>query len=447
VKDTTKEATPSEVVQKPKQDGDIRARWAWVEPAVWSERMLATLETGIEGGQWFALIDKVWSKKNLSRAVEKVVSNGGSAGIDRQNVRQMELHKEKEVERLHRELREQNYKVQAVKRAWITKLGSNELRPLGIPAVRDRVVQTALRNVIEPIFEQGFAPQSYGFRPRRGCKDALRQVNRLLKSGHIWVVDADIKSCFDTIPHEALMERVSRKISDGRILSLVKSLLKAGVMESIKGWQPTERGTPQGAVVSPLLANIYLDPLDWKIAQAGREMVRYADDFVILCTSEEQAQAALQEVRQWVEENGLTLHPEKTRIVDASQRGGFDFLGYHFERSQKWPRKKSMDKFKDTIRAKTGRSNGHSMKAICRDLNRTLRGWFEYFKHSNRITFESVDKYIRGRLRSILRRRNGMRGRGRGRDHQRWRNTYFTAQGLISLVQAYEAERQSRCRA
>jgi len=446
VNDTTREAKPSEVAAKPKQDGDIRARWAWVESAVWSERMLTTLETGIEGGKWFALIDKVWSIRNLSQAVKKVVSNGGSAGIDRQNVRQMELHKEKEVERLHRELRDQTYRVQAVRRAWIPKLGSNELRPLGIPAVRDRVVQTALRNVIEPIFEQCFAPQSYGFRPGRGCKDALRQVDRLLKSGHIWVVDADLKSYFDTIPHKALMERVSRKLSDGRILSLIESLLKAGVMESIKGWQPTERGAPQGAVVSPLLANIYLDPLDWKIAQAGRDMVRYADDFVILCKSEAEAHEALEEVKRWVEENGLTLHPEKTRIVDASQRGGFDFLGYHFERDLKWPRKKSMDKFKDTIRAKTGRSNGRSLRMISRDLNRTLRGWFEYFKHSNLLTFETVDGYIRGRLRSILRKRNGKEGRGRGVDHHRWPNTYFTALGLMSLVQAYEAARQPRCR-
>ena len=447
MKDTTREAKPPVVAEKPKQDGETLVRWTWVEPAVWTERMLATLETGIEGGKWFALMDKVWSTKNLSRAVEKVVSNGGSAGIDRQNVRQMELHKESEVERLHRELREQTYQVQAVRRVWIPKPGSNELRPLGIPAVRDRVVQTALRNVIEPIFERDFAPQSYGFRPGRGCKDALRQVDGLLKSGHKWVVDADLKSYFDNIPHGGLMERVSRKISDGRVLSLIESLLKAGVMESMKGWQPTEKGTPQGAVVSPLLANIYLDPLDWKMEQEGKKIVRYADDFVILCKSETEAHAALEEVKRWAEGNGLTLHPEKTRIVDASQRGGFDFLGYHFERGQKWPRKKSMDKLKDAIRGKTRRRNGRSMKAICGDLSRTLRGWFEYFKHCNPFTFERIDCYIRGRLRSILRKRNGMKGRGRGKDHHRWPNTYFTAQGMMSLVQAFEAASQSRCRA
>ena len=350
--------------------------------------MLTTLETGIEGGKWFALIDKVWSTKNLSRAVEKVVSNGGSAGIDRQNVRQMELHKESEVERLHRELRGQTYQVQAVRRVWIPKLGSKELRPLGIPAVRDRVMQTALRNVIEPIFERDFAPRSYGFRPGRGCKDALRQVDWLLKSGHNWVVDADLKSYFDTIPHKELMERVRRKISDGRILSLIESLLKAGVMESIEGWQPTEKGTPQAAVISPLLANIYLDPLDWKIAQQGREMVRYADDFVILCKSEAEAHEALEEVKRWVEENGLTLHPEKTRIVDATQRGGFDFLGYHFERGQKWPRNKSMDKLKDAIRGKTGRSAGRSLGRI---RNFVCRASFALFLDCSFLGFSELN--------------------------------------------------------
>ena len=199
-------------------------------------------------------------------------------------------------------------------------------------------------------------------------------------------------------------------------------------------------------MVSPLLANLYLDPLDWKMAKEGMEMMRYADDFVILCKSETQAHAALEEVKQWVQENGLTLHPVKTRIVDMSQQGGFDFLGYHFERGWKWPRKKSMDKLRERIRTKSRRNNGRAMREICHDLNRTLRGWFEYFKHSTRRTFEKVDKYTRGRLRSILRKRNGMKGRGRGLDHHRWPNAYFTAQNLMSLLQAYDAVRQSRCR-
>jgi len=441
--DKPREQTPPKLAEKPQEDGEIRSRWEWVEPVVWTERMLAALETGVEGGKWFRLIDKVWTEKNLGRALEKVVENGGSAGIDRQSVREMQMHREKEIGDLQRELREQNYRPRAVKRVWIEKPGSKEKRPLGVPAVRDRIVQGALRHVIEPIFERDFAPQSYGFRPGRGCKAALRRVEELLKSGHGWVVDADLKSYFDTIPQGRLMERVGQKIADGRVLALLETMLKSGVMDAFEGWQPTESGTPQGAVISPLLSNIYLDPLDWQMAREGYEMVRYADDFVILCKSESQAQAALEKVREWVLKEGLTLHPEKTRIVETSQPGGFDFLGYHFERGMKWPRKKSMDRLKDTIRTKTRRTQGRSLPKICQDLNRTLRGWFEYFKHSKATAFETVDGYIRGRLRSILRKRAHRKGRGTGRDHQKWPNAYFTAQGLISLKQTHRAACQS----
>jgi RNA-directed DNA polymerase len=335
----------------------------------------------------------------------------------------------------------EQYQPQAVKRVWIPKPGSQEKRPLGVPTVRDRIVQGAVLQVIEPIFEGEFAAQSYGFRPGKGCKDALRRVDKLLKSGKYWVLDADLKSYFDTIPHERLMERVGEKVSDGKVLSLIEGMLQAGVMDTVEGWQATRQGSPQGAVISPLLSNIYLNGLDWKMARKGFEMVRYADDFVVLCASQQEAQKALEEISQWVEENGLKLHPTKTRIVDASQRGGFDFLGYHFERGKKWPRKKSLDKLKDAIRSKTRRNNGRCMKAICADLNLTLKGWFVYFQHSVPHRFESIDGYVRGRLRSILRRRMKRKGRAKGKDHYRWPNTYFSAVGLFSLKQAYAAAR------
>ena len=425
------------------QVGEIRARWAWVEAEVWTERMLATLETGIEGGKWFRLVDKVWSLKNLGRSLEKVVAKGGSAGIDNQSARQIEAHKSQTIAKLEQELRASQYEPQAVKRVWIPKPGSNEKRPLGVPTLRDRIVQGALLHVIEPIFERDFAPQSYGFRPGKGCKDALRRVDELLKGGSHWVVDADLKAYFDTIPQERLMDRIREKIADGRVLKLLEQMLQAGVMDSAKGWQPTEQGTPQGAVISPLLSNIYLDGLDWQMAKGGFEMVRYADDFIVLCNSQEQAQEALEQIRRWVDENGLTLHPIKTRLVDASQAGGFDFLGYHFERGMKWPRKKSMSKLKDTIREKTRRTDGRSLRVICEDLNRTLRGWFEYFKHSKENVFEAIDGYTRGRLRSILRKRMAKRGRGCGKDHQRWPNAYFNTMGLFSLRQAYLVARRS----
>src|SRR3981081_2610776 len=289
------------------QEGETRARWAWVEPAVWTERMLATLETGIEGGKWFRLIDKVWSPKNLSRSMQKVVAKGGSAGIDNQSARAVQERQEQTIEKLEQELRSAQYQPEAVKR---------------------QLVREAVYQVIEPIFEREFAAQSYGFRPGKGCKDALRRVDELLRRANHWVVDADLKSYFDTIPHERLMERVGEKIADGRVMSLIEGMLKAGVMDSLKGWQPTEQGSPQGAVISPLLSNIYLNGLDWKMARNGFEMVRYADDYIVLCPSQEQAQKALEQISQWVEENGLKLHPTKTGIVDARQRGRFDFLGY-----------------------------------------------------------------------------------------------------------------------
>jgi len=305
--------------------------------------------------------------------------------------------------------------------------------------VRDRVVQAALRHVLEPIFETGFAEQSYGFRPGRGAKDALRRVDSLLKAGHDWVVDADLKSYFDTIPHDRLLALVKARVADGRVLALVESFLRAGVLEENEGWQPTERGTPQGGVISPLLANLYLDPFDHIMVRAGWEMVRYADDFVICCRSEAEAQAALAEVREWVAQAGLVLHPEKTRIVDMREPGGFDFLGYHFERGLKWPRAKSLMKLKERVRAKTPRLSGSSLSDIITDVNRTLRGWFGYFQHSRASVFRNVDGYVRRRLRSVLQWRRDGRGKGYGAAHQRWPNEWFARHGLLSLVaeQAY----------
>ena len=274
MKDRVKEQQPSAVPETAQQGGEIRARWAWVAPEVWTERMLATLETGIEGGKWFRLIDKVWSTKNLARALQKVIAQGGSAGIDHQSVAAVKEHQEQTIQKLEQELRAGEYRPKAVKRVWIPKPGSQEQRPLGVPTIKDRAVQGAVLQVIEPIFERDFAAQSYGFRPGKGCKDALRRVDELLRSGQHWVVDAELKSYFDTIPHERLMERVGEKIADGKVLQLIEGMLRAGVMDSVKGWQATKQGSPQGAVISPLLSNIYLNGLDWKMARNGFEMVR-----------------------------------------------------------------------------------------------------------------------------------------------------------------------------
>ena len=428
----TEEGQPATVSETAKPAGESRARWAWGEPEVWTERMLTALEQGVRGGKWHSLIDKVYAIGNLLRSYQRVAANRGAAGVDHETIEMFEQRLEENVGKLTASLRDGSYRPQAVRRTWIGKLGSKDKRPLGIPTVRDRVVQTAVRHVLEPIFERDFAEHSYGFRPGRGCKEALRRVDHLLKTGYHWVVDADLKSYFDTIPRQQLLERVGEKIADGRVLALVDAFLQQGIMEGMKTWTPTG-GTPQGAVISPLLSNIYLDPLDQGMAEQGFEMIRYADDFVILCRSEAEAREALERVKEWTEQAGLTLHPVKTRIVDATQAGGFDFLGYTFAQGQKRPRPKSLKKFKDTIRAKTRRNHGESLQRVIEDLNRTLRGWFGYFQHSHKDTFPTLDSWIRMRLRSILRRRQKQRGRGRGRDHQRWPNAYFAKYGLFSL--------------
>jgi len=416
--------------------------WEWVEASVWTPRMLAALETnGVRGGKWHSLIDKVYALQNLYAAWAEVKANKGAAGVDHQTIEHYERDLDANLNKLAAQLCDGNYVPQAVRRVWIPKPGSREGRPLGIPTVRDRVVQTALRNVMEPIFEVGFAAHSYGFRPGRGCRDALRRVEQLLDTGHTFVVDADLKSYFDTIPHATLRERVSMKIADGRVLALLDAFLKQDVMSTIDTTTP-EAGTPQGAVISPLLSNIYLDPLDQMMAARGREMVRYADDFVILCRSQDEAEQAMQEVQDWTAKAGLKLHPEKTRVVDATQKGGFDFLGYHFERGCKWPRKKSEQKMKDRVRAITKRTNGQSLRAIIKQLKPILKGWYEYFKHSNRGTWRPLDQWVRQRLRSILRRRCHRKGRGRGADCQRWPNAYFEAQGLFSFVTAAASKGQ-----
>jgi RNA-directed DNA polymerase len=442
VKDRVTEVRPAAVSDRTKQAGEVRARWPWAEPEVWTERMLTTLEQGVKGGKWFSLIDKVYRPATLEIAFKKVKANKGAAGVDHQTVEMFDKDRTKHLTQLTEQLQEGTYCPRPNRRKYISKGSGADERPLGIPTVRDRVVQASLKMVLEPIFERDFAQESYGFRPGRGCKDALRRVQQLLDKGYTWVVDADLKSYFDTIPHEHLLRRIEEKISDGRVLKLIQQFLEQEVMEPIKKWTP-ERGAPQGAVLSPLLSNIYLDPLDHLMSPGEAEMVRYADDFVILCRNEQQARQALKMVEKWTADNGLTLHPEKTHVVDATKPGGFDYLGYHFERGYRWPRKKSLKKLKDEIRSKTQRSNGHSLEQIITRVNQSLKGWFEYFKHSHPTTFEPLDGWIRMRLRSILRKRRGGKGRGRGSDHQRWTNAYFAEQGLFSLATARAQASQS----
>lgn len=437
-----REARSTEVPARDKQvEEDLWQRHK-AERGVWSEPMLMALQRGLEGNKWFSLIDKVWSERTLGLAWEKVKSNAGACGVDGITIGRFAKDSQTGLLALREQLKRGTYQPRPVKRVWIPKPGGAEERPLGIPTVTDRVVQAAVRMVIEPIFESRFAEHSYGFRPGRGCKDALRRVEELLQAGHTHVVDVDIKGYFDAIPHDRLMALMRERIADGRVLGLIEGFLKQGVMEGTDWLEAGEEGTPQGGVISPLLANIYLDPLDRLMAGSGFEMVRYADDMVVLCRSREEAAAALGKLRQWMEGAGLTLHPDKTRMVDMNPaESHFDFLGYRFKRTRRGRlirlvRPKSLRKLRETIKLKTRRTSGKSMEAIAADLNRTLKSWFAYFKHAHVSELGEIDQWLRMRLRSILRKRRGGRGRGRGQDHHRWPNRYFTGLGLFCLLEA-----------
>jgi RNA-directed DNA polymerase len=397
---------------------------------VWSEKMLIALEEGVKGNVWFSLIDKIYAERTLGLAWEKVSDNAGACGVDGISIGHFGKDSQTRLLDVKEHLSKGTYEPKPVK----------------------RVVQTAVRMVIEPIFEREFAEQSYGFRPGRGCKDALRRVDELLQSGLTHVVDVDIKAYFDSIPHDRLMALVRERIADSRVLALIESFLKQRIMDPL-GWidpEEHDQGTPQGGVISPLLANIYLNPLDHLMSQLGHEMVRYADDMVILCPSAEAAQSVLATLREWTTEAGLTLHPEKTKIEDMGPpKANFDFLGYRFWRSQKgghlrrFIRPKSVQKFKASIKPVTKRANGRSLEAIAKLLKPKLVGFYGYFKHASADALEVLDGWVRGRLRGILRKRAGLRGRGRGKDHQKWPSHYFTKLGLYSLATAQAKDMKS----
>ena len=418
--------------------------YSWVEGTIWTDRMISALVNGVKGGRWFSLIDKISAPRTLAVAWAKVRANRGACGVDGQSVERFAARQEEYLAELSQALRQDTYQPQAVRRVEIPK-GDGRTRPLGIPTVKDRIVQTAIKLVIEPIFEAMFLPSSYGFRPGRGSKDALREVDRLLGEGHVFVVDADLRSYFDSIPHERLMARVEARISDGRLLGLLRSYLAQDIFDGLQSWTPTG-GTPQGAVISPLLGNLYLHPLDVHLRDGGYQLVRYADDFVVLCRSREEAEAALAEVAGWVEANGLSLHPDKTHVGDCREPGqGFEFLGYRFEAGRRWVRKKSLDRLKDRVRDQTRRTRGDSLARVIDDLNPLLRGWFGYFKHAYHTTFTEVDGFVRRRLRALLRKQQKRPGAGHCHDdHKRWPNAFFARDGLFALHTAWLAARESR---
>lgn len=407
---------------------------------MWTEAMKAAIGLLRQAGRkWYSLYDKVIAPANLEAAWDRInrrvtgKKRHQGAGVDGITVAKFANRACEQLRKLGEQLGAGRYCPSPVRRQYIPKPGSSKLRPLGLPTVRDRVVQEACRSLIEPIFEAEFLDNSHGFRPDRSIETACLQVEQYLSEGKVWVVDVDIEKCYDSIPHEPLIDRVAHRISDGKVLDLIRRCLKSGVMEEMNIRHETT-GTPQGGIISPLLANIFLHDLDQAMEACGVAWVRYADDVVALCQSRQEAEQVLESIRQVVEELGLRLSPEKTRIVHLEE--GFDYLGWHYQGQQRWPRKKSVDKLRHRIRALTRRNRPGSLPMICAELALIQRGWFNFFRNGNsQKTVEKLDKWLRRRLRSLLRRRTKRRGISRGGcDHQRWPNSYFAQHGFFSML-------------
>ena len=403
--------------------------------------------------KWHSLIDKVYALRNLQSAWERVRANGGAPGVDGITIAQFAEGADARLQRLAEDLRAKTYRPQPVRRVFIEKSGGGQ-RPLGIPTVRDRIVQQALLQILEPIFEARFSSRSHGFRPGRGCTTALDVVDRAVRHGYEWVADADLQSFFDTVDHERLLAALHEEVADGSVLKLIRRILQAGVrLPETAEVEPTELGTPQGGPLSPLLTNAYLHAFDVQMVAAGYGLVRYADDFVIFAKSESEAAAALELARALLEgQLGLRLHPEKTQVVSVTS--GFAFLGYHYFRDpkagalRKEVRPKSAQRFRDAIRQRTPRLRGQRkprvrhltvhrlaknqrVRDLIRNVNRYLRGWHWYFKAVwsayPATPFRNFDGFVRRRVRSAI------SGRLGNEWNTRLPNALLRQLGLLSL--------------
>ena len=374
-----------------------------------------------------SLIDKVYKRKNLEMAWDRVQANRGSGGVDGQSLEAFGQQLGSELNRLQAELKEEAYQPQPVRQVQIPKAGKpGEFRTLGIPTIYDRVCQQALLNRLEPIFEPVFDDANFGYRRGRSTKDALRKVWKEIQSGREWIVDADLKDFFGSVDHEKLLTLVAQRVADGRVLGLIKAMLKAGSYGQGRLF-PSERGTPQGGVVSPLLSNILLTPFDREMRRRGYQLTRYADDWVITCKSVAEARAAVAAALRILKQLGVVLHPQKTRIVHVQQ--GFEFLGYKIKRGKAlrlpaskirsqarsgalyaYPREKSICRFKDQVRQRTKRRVPLRTRELIAELNPVLRGWGEYYKRAHvRKLFHQLDGWVRRRIWShrFKRWRNG----------------------------------------
>jgi len=368
------------------------------------------------------------TSKLVFEAWRAVRRNRGAAGVDKVSIQMFEGNLDANLNCLMRELKQRTFLPLPARRVYIPKdAKGKKTRPLGIPAVRDRVAQEVLRRLLNPIFEAKFHDHSYGFRPKRSCHDAVEKVLELGKQGYRYVLDADISGCFDNLSHSAIMRELSDVVADGNILGLVEKFLKAGVMEGGK-LRPTHRGTPQGGVASPLLANIALNILDWYLHEHGYRFVRYADDFVVLCQSEAEAEEALALVERFVKDRlGLSLSSEKTKVTRFHE--GFSFLGFDIQSRSVRMRAKSVENFKTKVRRITQRS--HNLDAeVIEKLNRVIRGTANYFanpwSHCGD-AFRSLDRWIRMRLRCMKFKRKSRV------DNARLRLKHLRRLGLLSL--------------
>ena len=391
-----------------------------------------------------SLIDKVYGRTNLARAWKKVKENKGSAGIDGMAIEAFEARQDELLDLLHRKLRDDSYAPKPVKRVTIDKPDGGS-RKLGIPSVMDRVVQQALVQRMEPIFEPTFADGSFGYRPGRSPHMAMRRVWRDINAGNVWILDADLRQFFDTVDQEKLVDLIAEEISDGRILRLVRTILAAGVVEG-GCWEPSLTGVPQGAVASPIWSNIYLTPFDRVMEERGYRLTRWADDFVVVCRTRKEAEAALAFAQTFLKEKlGVDLHPGKTRIVPVRQ--GFEFLGYKVKRGKGFrfsatkrtaptnrqdlyavPRTKSVQRFRDQIRNLTRRKAPVTLREMIETINPIIRGWGNYFKKANvRRLFRQLDGWIERRLWSFL--------------AKRWRNGKWRSHPTSRLISEFDLVR------
>ena len=388
--------------------------------------------------KWYSLADKVWNPANLAMAAASVLANQGAAGVDYQSCDQFAEHLGEELDRLGQAMRAHRYQPLPVRRVWIPKPGTTKQRPLGVPAIRDRVAEEAMRRVMEPIWEPTFSPDSYGFRPGRSAHDAVHRIFDHLEQGYRWVVDADIQDYFGSMDQPLLIDKVAERISDGTVLGWIRDMLRAGVMDAGQ-WHATPRGTSQGSVISPLLANIYLDALDQVMAALpGIQFIRYADDWCALARTKEEAEAALTTAQKVLNALRLTLHPEKTRIVDIRETA-FDFLGFTFfwvvskdgsGRPLFGPKQAAIERFKNRVRELTRRTRPMNLQMVIDDLAPVIRGWGQYFTISHHGHYYRLDAWIRERCRAFVAKRWN---RSPALDAE-WTNTRLANMGLPSLA-------------